>query len=98
MLTTKLGRIIKDVAVYDLLVMVIDSYEKCPEKGLPMGNQISWWFALYYLDSLDCMAKGKCRMKYYTRYMDDCVMICEDKQRLFHEFVLTKEKPEGYKK
>jgi len=81
-LKTKLSRIIKDADVYDLLVMIIDSYEKSPGKGLPMGNQTSQWFALYYLDSLDRIAKEKCRLKYYTRYMDDCVMICEDKQRL----------------
>lgn len=81
-LKTKLSRIVKDQDVYDLLALIIDSYEKTPGKGLPMGNQTSQWFALYYLDSFDRVAKEQCRMKYYTRYMDDCIIICDSKQKL----------------
>ena len=47
-----------------------------------MGNQTSQWFALYYLDGLDRLAKEKYRIKYYTRYMDDCIMIHKDKEYL----------------
>lgn len=79
---TKLCRVFKDPDVYQLLEHIIDSYEKTPGKGLPMGNQTSQWFALYYLDGLDRLAKEQYRMKYYTRYMDDCVMICNDKEYL----------------
>ena len=81
-LKTKLSRVFKDPDVYWLLESIIDSYGKTPGKGLPMGNQISQWFALYYLDGLDRVAKEKYRMKYYTRYMDDCVVICNDKEYL----------------
>lgn len=28
------------------------------------------------------MAKEQYRMKYYTRYMDDCVMLCNEKEYL----------------
>ena len=38
-----------------------------------MGNQTSQWFALFYLDPLDRLVKEKLRIKYYTRYMDDCI-------------------------
>lgn len=81
-LKTKLCRIIKDKDVYNLLVTIIDSYHKTPGKGLPMGNQTSQWFALYYLDGLDRVIKEKFRIKYYTRYMDDCIILCDDKTYL----------------
>ncbi len=81
-LKTKLSRVFKNPDVYRLLEYIIDSYGKSPGKGLPMGNQTSQWFALYYLDGLDRVAKEKYRMKYYTRYMDDCVIICNDKEYL----------------
>jgi hypothetical protein len=47
-----------------------------------MGNQSSQWFALYYLDRLDRVIKEKYQIKYYTRYMDDLVLLHEDKERL----------------
>lgn len=81
-LKTKLMRIIKDKDVYELLESIIDSYEKESGKGLPMGNQTSQWFALYYLDGLDRLVKEKYRMKYFTRYMDDCIILCKDKTYL----------------
>lgn len=81
-LKTKLSRVIRDPDVLLLLFTIIDSYEKTPGKGLPMGNQTSQWFALYYLDGLDRLIKEKYRIKYYTRYMDDCIMIHDDKTYL----------------
>ena len=81
-LKTKLMKIVKDRDVFDLLERIVDSYEKTPGKGLPMGNQTSQWFALYYLDGLDRVVKEKYRMKYYTRYMDDCILLCQDKEEL----------------
>ena len=47
-----------------------------------MGNQSSPWFALYYLDRLDRLVKERYRIRYYTRYMDDMVLIHEDKAYL----------------
>lgn len=81
-LKTKLCRVVKDKDVYALLETIIDSYEKTPGKGLPMGNQTSQWFALYYLDSLDRVIKEKFRIKYYTRYMDDGIFLYHDKEYL----------------
>lgn len=65
-----------------LLDMIIDSFEVTPGKGLPMGNQTSQWFAIYYLNGFDRMIKEKFRIKYYSRYMDDCVLIHQDKSYL----------------
>ena len=42
--------------------------------------------ALLYLDGLDRLCKERLRLKYYTRYMDDIVIVHEDKNYL-HECV-----------
>ena len=47
-----------------------------------MGNQSSQWFALYYLDGIDRIVKERYRVRCYTRYMDDLVLVHEDKVRL----------------
>lgn len=51
-------------------------------KGLPMGNITSQLFALYNLDPVDRLVKEKLKIKRYTRYMDDVVLIREDKEYL----------------
>lgn len=63
---------------------IIDSYEVTSGKGIPMGNQTSQWFTLFYLDPLDRLVKEKLRIKHYTRYMDDCVLISHSKEVLNH--------------
>ena len=45
-----------------------------------MGNQTSQCFALLYLDEVDRFVKEQMRIKHYLRYMDDMVMIVEDKR------------------
>ena len=78
----KLGKVIKDKEVLRLLDQIVDSYEKTPGKGIPLGNQTSQWFAIYYLDEFDRLVKEKLRIKFYTRYMDDCVLVHESKEYL----------------
>lgn len=81
-LKRKLNKIIKDKKVLNLLYQIIDSFNLNTGKGLPMGNQTSQWFALYYLDSVDRLIKEKLKIKYYTRYMDDFVLIHNSKNYL----------------
>ena len=78
----KLRRAFDDEELFSLLCMIIDSYEVTPGKGIPLGNQTSQWFAIYYLDGFDRLIKEKLRIKYYSRYMDDCVLIHHDKDYL----------------
>lgn len=78
----KMLRRFPDEKARGFLYQIIDSYEKTPGRGFPMGNQSSQWFALYYLDRIDRIIKEKYRIKYYTRYMDDLVLIHEDKETL----------------
>ena len=71
-----------DKEVLTFLYQVIDSFNADTGKGLPMGNQSSQWFALYYLDRIDRIIKEKYKIKYYTRYMDDLILLHEDKEHL----------------
>lgn len=48
-------------------------------KGLPLGNYTSQMFANIYLNELDQYAKHQLKCKYYYRYMDDIVILCENK-------------------
>ena len=64
------------------LYEIIDSFNADTGKGLPMGNQSSQWLALFYLDRIDRIIKEKYKIKYYTRYMDDLVLLHEDKAYL----------------
>lgn len=50
--------------------------------GLPLGNQTSQWYALFYLNGLDRLIKEKLRIKGYVRYMDDMILIHRDKSYL----------------
>lgn len=81
-LKQKLRKVISDEDVLKLLFMIIDSYETFPGKGIPLGNQTSQWFAVYYLDSFDRLIKEKMRIRHYTRYMDDCVLIHPSREYL----------------
>ncbi len=49
-------------------------------KGLPLGNYTSQMFANIYLNELDQYAKHNLKCKYYFRYMDDIVILSENKQ------------------
>lgn len=60
----------------------IGIYKRYIGKGLSLGNQASQWFAIYYLDEFDQLIKEKLIIKYYSRYMDDCVLIYQDKDYL----------------
>lgn len=81
-LKDKLAKVIEDKDVLWLLFVIIDSFELMRNKGLPMGNQTSQWFAIYYMDSLDRFIKEHLRIKYYSRYMDDAVLLHHDREYL----------------
>lgn len=71
-----------DREICGLLKMIIDSYETAPNRGLPMGNQSSQWFGLLYLNGLDHFIKEKLRIRFYTRYMDDGILLSDNKEYL----------------
>ena len=51
-------------------------------KGMPLGNLISQFFANVYLNELDQFVKHKLKVKYYIRYVDDFVILHHSKERL----------------
>lgn len=50
--------------------------------GIPVGNLTSQLFANIYLHELDVFVKEKLHVKRYARYMDDFVILSDDKQYL----------------
>ncbi len=66
------------------------------ERGIPIGNLTSQFLANVYLDPLDHFLKDHLRLKYYVRYMDDIVILSNDKEYLkyilgeMRDFVETK--------
>lgn len=50
--------------------------------GMPIGNLLSQVFANVYLDLLDQFCKRVLKIHYYIRYMDDVIILCNDKQQL----------------
>jgi RNA-directed DNA polymerase len=52
--------------------------------GIPIGNLTSQFFANLYLDNLDHWIKEVLRAPAYLRYVDDMVLLDDDKERL-HE-------------
>jgi len=50
--------------------------------GLPIGNLTSQVFANFYMDSFDHFVKHDLKIKYYGRYVDDFVIVYQDKEYL----------------
>lgn len=71
-----------------LLDIIIDSTDN---PGIPVGNLTSQLFANIYLSRLDHYIKEDLRAKYYVRYMDDMVILCGDKKKLWEILGAIKE-------
>jgi len=50
--------------------------------GLPIGNLTSQVFANFYMDTFDHFVKHELKIKHYGRYVDDFVIVHEDKAYL----------------
>ena len=59
--------------------------ERINDKGMPVGNLSSQMFANLYLNELDQYCKRVLGIHYYVRYMDDVIILHEDKKQL-HEW------------
>jgi hypothetical protein len=98
-LKAKLRRRIKDQDVLWLFDVIIDSApdagggesfagddlveamgRRC---GLPIGNLTSQFLGNLYLDDLDHWLKETCRVHAYLRYVDDLILLDNDKARLW---------------
>jgi hypothetical protein len=52
------------------------------DRGLPIGNLSSQFFANVYLDELDQFCKHRLRVRHYIRYVDDFVLLHESPRQL----------------
>ena len=52
--------------------------------GPPIGNLTSQWFANFYLSKLDHFIKHELGIKFYGRYVDDFILMDENKENLLH--------------
>ncbi len=74
-----LKRMIRDPKILALTKVFI--YEATSDqKGLPIGNYTSQYFANIYLNGLDHYLKEKLQIKYYVRYMDDFISLVETEE------------------
>lgn len=53
--------------------------------GMPIGNLTSQMFANIYLNELDQYIKRELKVHHYIRYMDDMILLADDK-KLLHEY------------
>lgn len=53
-----------------------------PGRGLPLGNLTSQFFANIYLHELDWYIKHHLHISYYFRYVDDFVILSENKEQV----------------
>jgi retron-type reverse transcriptase len=73
-LKEQLRHIINDRRLMAILDSVIDSYETAQDKGVPIGNLTSQFFANLYLSGMDHFILERLRPAAYVRYMDDFVI------------------------
>jgi len=57
-------------------------FGKDNQRGLPIGNLTSQFFANVYLDQLDQFVKHTLKAHYYLRYVDDFVLLSRDPKEL----------------
>lgn len=81
-LKAQLARLFKEESLLGMFYQIIDSYETSPERGLPIGNLSSQYFANHYLAGLDHFIKEQLQIKAYVRYMDDLVLWHDERSAL----------------
>lgn len=64
------------------VLKVLEEFDGCEGKGIPIGNLLSQLFANIYGHIFDRFIKTKLRQKHYFRYMDDTVILSNDKNEL----------------
>lgn len=83
-LFSKIKRIIK--CKKSLVVIEKFIYDNEDEKGIPIGNLTSQLFANLMLNDLDHFIKRTLKCKYYLRYMDDMIILDNNKDKLHYIF------------
>lgn len=66
-------------------------------KGLSIGSVCSEMLAIFYLNDFDHLIKEKLGCKYYIRYMDDGIILMNNKEKLKKVFNVLKKEIKDYK-
>jgi retron-type reverse transcriptase len=86
---------IADERVLWLIKLILANHNSnIKNKGMPLGNLTSQFFANVYLNELDQFVKHKLRAKYYIRYVDDFAIL----HRFRKPLEIYKEKINGFLK
>ena len=70
------------ISLFDLIPDHKSLFKVATDQGLPIGNLTSQFFANVYLNELDQFVKHTLKARYYLRYVDDFVLLSEDKDQL----------------
>lgn len=81
-LKREISRTIKDKRLLEAWGLVIDRFNEDTGKGIPIGALTSQLAANIYLNPFDHFVKECMRAHFYVRYMDDFVIISNDKKEL----------------
>ncbi len=84
-LKSQLYALFKDKILLQNIDNLIDSYENDSDKGLPIGNLSSQYFANHYMAYADHSAKETIKVQALVRYMDDVLMFGNDKDALIKQ-------------
>lgn len=76
-------RKIKDEKIIRIIEVFLKNYSN-KNKGMPLGDLTSQFFANVYLNELDQFVKNELKAKWYIRYVDDFVILHESKEMLKH--------------
>ncbi|MGK9367512.1 reverse transcriptase domain-containing protein [Melioribacter sp. Ez-97] len=86
-LNRQLNRIIK---CKDTLSLLKKFYDNSEGKGLPLGSVTSQILANIALFPVDHFIKRKLKYKHYVRYMDDLIILSDNKEDLNHALIEIK--------
>ena len=78
-----LAKVVDDKWAYEHACDIVDSYDDDGKAvGLGLGSQITQLVQLLVLSGVDHHIKEKLRVRYYVRYMDDLILISNNKDFL----------------
>lgn len=60
-------------------LLIFENRPRANRLGIPIGNYTSQFFANIYLNELDQFVKRTLKVRYYTRYMDDFILLLPSK-------------------
>lgn len=86
----EIGRYVRDDGILWLVGTILGSNDNRPAavtgKGIPIGNLTSQFFANVYLNRFDHWVKEELGHRFYIRYVDDFVILADDKRVLHQAF------------